>query len=71
MSNQSIIEHRISELEDAVKTMAVAAKEQQTFNTEVTKFMTSVSTWGKAALLVYGITQSILILMLSTYISKG
>ena len=53
--------YRVTQLEQAVETMAHAADAQAAFNTRVESFMASAKTWGKVGLLVYGAGQSLMI----------
>lgn len=53
--------YRVTQLEEAVATMAVAAGKQAEFNTRVEAFMASAKTWGRVGLIVYGTGQSLLV----------
>jgi hypothetical protein len=53
--------YRVTQLEQAVETMAHAAGAQAEFNTRVESFMASAKTWGKVGLLVYGAGQSLMV----------
>lgn len=56
-----LVTYRLTQLEKAVETMAVAAGKQTEFNTRVESFMASAKTWGKVGLLVYGTGQSLMV----------
>lgn len=54
MTTNELTEHRLHDLEEAVKELAAAATAQIEFNT-------AVRTWGKVGLMVYAFGQSVLV----------
>lgn len=62
---QDVIEWRVTQLEQAVTTMARAANQQQDFNVRVERFMVAARVWGMVALLLYGLGQAALVTVLN------
>ena len=58
-------ERRLSGIENAVKTLADAAEQQERFNDRVIEFMAAMRVWGVIALLLYGTGQALLIARLT------
>lgn len=58
-------ERRLSGIENAVKTLADAAEQQERFNDRVIEFMAAMRAWGILALLLYGTGQALLIARLT------
>ena len=58
-------ERRLAGIENAVKTLADAAEQQEAFNERVIEFMAAMKVWGVVALILYGTGQALLIARLT------
>ncbi len=61
--------YRLDQVENAVATMATAAKAQTDFNSRVEAFMEAVKTWGRIGMILYGTTQAIGLILLAFLMS--
>lgn len=52
---------QIQQLTETVKELRKANAEQAKFNTEVVKFMASVTTWGKVGMLLWSVFAALLV----------
>lgn len=57
MTSDEIRNLQFKTISDAVDELKQANTKQAEFNTEVVRFMSSVTTWGKAGLILWGLGQ--------------
>lgn len=63
--NDELQNYQISQIEEAIKGLVKANAQQQEFNLDVVRFMSSVATWGKGVLVLWTLGQGALLVILT------
>lgn len=61
MSNDELIQYQIGVTMDAIAELRTANEKQVEFNSEVVIFMAKAATWGRGAMILWGIGQAVLV----------